>query len=131
MTKMRWLILFAIPALCLSACSRRPAGTSTQSQAGLTAILAIAPDPPAVMEPVQLSLTLSDTEGHPVDGAQVSYDLTMPAMAMPPNRPSASAAGSGLYSATAVFTMSGDWQVQVAVVYKQNNFLFSFPISVP
>lgn len=52
-------------------------------------------------------------DGRPVTGASVVFDLSMPAMAMPPNRFAALqvAGRPGVYRGTGVFTMAGRWQI--------------------
>lgn len=67
------------------------------------------------MKPVQLSVTLSDAGGQPVVDRAVSFDLSMPAMTMAPNRPRVTAAGGGVYEATTLLSMAGEWRLTVEI----------------
>jgi hypothetical protein len=120
------LIIF----LLLTACSK-PAGEAlTQTQGDYTASLSFDPDPPVMMTAVGMSLTLEDGAGQPVEGARVSYDLTMPAMTMPPNQPTATEASSGIYETEATFTMGGEWQADALVVVNGDTVHFTFDFTV-
>jgi nitrogen fixation protein FixH len=79
------------------------------------ATLTFDPYPPAVMQETKLLLRLQDESGRPITGAKVTFDLTMPAMTMPPNKPGASDQGDGFYEAAAVYTMSGVWDIAANV----------------
>ncbi len=83
-----------------------------------------------MMKPVTLSLTLTDSKGNAIEGADVAYDLTMPGMTMPPNHPQATDKGKGLYQVDTTFTMSGDWHAEAAVTYKGVTTPFTFDFSV-
>jgi hypothetical protein len=65
--------------------------------------------------PTTLEVTLADSDGKPVGDAQVSFDLTMPAMPMPSNKPTAQAAGDGRYTASARMGMAGEWWITVII----------------
>lgn len=131
---------YGLPALLLTllllvamACSGQPdtPAARTRTQAGLTATLTLAPDSPAAMQPVQLLLTLRDTRNSPVDGARVAWNLTMPDMAMPENRPKATMLGEGRYRAETVFTMSGKWRMEATVSRPEGTTTLNFDIAVP
>ncbi len=83
------------------------------SGSGVTARLSLSPAPAPVMKPIRLSVTLTDAGGRPIEGRQVSFDLSMPAMAMAPNRPPVTAAGDGVYEATTLLSMAGEWRLTV------------------
>jgi nitrous oxide reductase accessory protein NosL len=82
---------------------------------GYTAQLTISKDPVPVMKETVLTLTLRDAAGQPVQPTSVSFDLTMPGMTMPPNKPEAAKKDNGVYEAPAIFTMEGDWRCLAAV----------------
>jgi hypothetical protein len=82
---------------------------------GVTARLALSPEPAPVMKPLRLSVTLSDAGGQPLAEKAVSFDLSMPDMAMPPNRPQVTAAGAGVYEATTLLSMAGEWRLTVEI----------------
>ena len=67
------------------------------------------------MKPLHLSVALVDASGRPLAGRAVTFDLSMPSMTMAPNRPSVSAAGDGVYEATTLLSMAGEWRLIVDV----------------
>ncbi len=123
--------LFAAPAgarraiaaaLCAAAIVCAGCGGAAAPQAvvgegagGVTARLALSPAPAPVMKPLKLSVTLADAAGQPVLDRAVSFDLSMPAMTMPPNRPQVTAAGEGVYEATTLLSMAGEWRLAVEI----------------
>ena len=117
-------------AFYLFGCSNNDTQEFTQTQNGITAAFSMAPASPVMMEPVMLSLELTDVNGQTIEGAQITYDLTMPGMTMPPNQPQASDEGNGLYNAEATFTMSGDWRAKAIVTYNGEMTTFTFDFSV-
>jgi hypothetical protein len=124
------LLLLALFILPLIGCRQTAPGEFSRTYAGLTADLTIDPNPPIAMEPALFLLVLSDKEGDPVEGVQISYDLTMPAMTMPPNQPQASDDGDGVYRTEAIFTMSGSWEVRAIVIYNSEEITFTYNILV-
>lgn len=134
MKKLIYFALLFFLMFWLVGCNSSKGNSSSESIAqtsgGLTGKLSFDPDPPVMMSPVEMTLTLSDSNGNAVDGAQVSYDLTMPAMPMPPNQPEARGQGNGNYQTEATFTMQGEWQADVTVVVngKTENFIFEFTV---
>jgi hypothetical protein len=69
---------------------------------------------PRINLPYRFIVTLSDEQGRPVESSDVYLDLDMPAMPMGTNRPIAEPEAPGRYSATTVYTMTGDWEITVA-----------------
>ena len=45
----------------------------------------------------------------------MTFDLSMPAMAMAPNRPKVTATGDGVYEATTLLSMAGEWRLTVEI----------------
>jgi hypothetical protein len=68
------------------------------------------------MQQAEFSISIVDGQGRPVAGARVSCDMSMPAMAMPPNRPQAVEQSPGLYATPVMFTMAGDWEALIEVL---------------
>jgi hypothetical protein len=122
-----WLL--ALVALVLAACGAPPPLPVATSSAGTVAELKVIPSPPVPLEETILELTLRDGAGRPIVGASVAMDLTMPAMAMPPNHPEVAEVGDGVYRARAVFTMAGDWEIDVDVAYAAQAERFAFAAS--
>lgn len=124
------IVLLIIAVASLAGCGQTATKEFSQTSDGLTATLQTGPNPPVAMEPVTFMLTINDATGQAVEGAQVTYDLTMPEMTMPPNQLQAAEEGSGLYRTEGTFTMPGDWQVQTTVLYRDEEFKFTFNLSV-
>ena len=123
-------IAILVSVLCISCGAAVPSGTFSQKGAALNVTLKVDPFPPRSMKASTFTLTLTDAQGAPVTGATVTCDMTMPAMAMPMNRPAAKEQGSGVYTAQVLFTMSGDWEAAVQVVLPSGaSETFTFPMS--
>jgi hypothetical protein len=123
------IVLPVLIALLLGSCGGAESPlTDTQTSGSLTARLEVVPYPPVPMKDSSLELTLRDSEQRAVSGALVVFDLTMPAMEMPVNRPQATEEEGGLYRANAVFTMAGEWQIRVDVSYQGQDEVFLFPL---
>jgi len=125
---MALIIIFV--AFLLIGCSQAAITEFTQTKNGIVAVFNMSPVSPTMMEPTILSLHLTDADSVPLEGAQVTYDLTMPGMSMPPNQPDALEINPGVYTADAAFTMSGDWRVAMTVFYNGETTTFIFDISI-
>ncbi len=95
--------------------NRLPENTAAQKVGNLNVSLALSPYPPTGFSKSDFDVTLTDDKGQAVADAQVSLNLTMPAMWMPTNAPTAAHVGNGRYHATGQFTMRGQWRIQVIV----------------
>ena len=60
-------------------------------------------------------IDVKDTNGKPVDGATVSFDINMTAMNMGTQRGTATSQGNGRYSAVGNMSMRGPWKVVISV----------------
>ncbi len=92
-----------------------PENTAAQKVGNLNVTLALTPYPPASFQNANFDLTLTDDKGQAVTDAQISLDLTMPGMWMPPSKPNAQAVGNGKYQAAGRWTMRGLWQIEVII----------------
>lgn len=58
-------------------------------------------------------LHLTDSEGTPIDRANVSPQAFMPSMPMEPQQISVQACGQGIYLARINFSMTGLWKIEI------------------
>ncbi len=67
-----------------------------------------------IHEPTRFEVEIVGSDGRPVEGAAVEFDLTMPAMEMPLNRFAAPAVpgAPGRYRGEGTFTMKGEWRIE-------------------
>jgi len=93
-----------------------PENTAMQKIGTLNVTLALTPYPPASFQTGNFLVTLTDSEGQAITDAKITLDLTMPAMRMPTNKPQATHTGDGKYTASAMWTMRGQWRIQVIIV---------------
>jgi len=98
-----------LPLLVFSGCrSHEQAGDP-----GLLLEVGISPTPPGV-GPARLIITLRDTIGAPLEGAEIRVEGNMSHAGMTPVMGTAVAEGEGLYSVPDfTFTMAGDWILTV------------------
>lgn len=88
------------------------------SEFGINYELIIESEAPEVLKPLPVKLNVSDQDGNGIKGAQISCSLTMPAMAMPTNKPPVKATGvEGQYSSLFLLTMGGLWHVELTATY--------------
>jgi hypothetical protein len=116
----RWLAAVGVAILLLSllsGCGESAGGPTKmitrQQEVGSLTIALEAPEQPQLLAEQDVIVTLIDHGGQPIDDAEVWLALIMPTMAMQPNEPDAVPAGNGRYHATAIFTMSGTWNLEV------------------
>jgi hypothetical protein len=95
--------------------NKLPENTAAQKIGNLNVTLALSPYPPASFQNGNFDITLTDDKGQAVTDAQISLDLTMPGMWMPPSKPVAQNVGNGKYHATAFWTMRDMWQIEVII----------------
>jgi hypothetical protein len=76
---------------------------------------------PARVGPAAISLTLSDTAGNPVTGAQIMVEADMSHPGMRPLFEKANEQGAGRYRAHLEFPMAGDWVLLLHVTVPGGN----------
>lgn len=130
MKNMLQLLFVLLGVMILTGVGSPLSANTSQDKDGLTATLSVDPDPPVAMQPATLTLVLEDAAGQAVRGAEIEYDLTMPAMPMPLNRPPVNEVADGRYRCEALFSMSGQWQVRATVKWQSETSVFDFAISV-
>jgi hypothetical protein len=88
----------------------------TTSDAGMTYELTIEAERPEVMKPLPFVLNIIDKNGEKISGAQINCSLTMPAMAMPSNKPPIKeVAQTGQYKGVFLLTMGGLWHAELSL----------------
>jgi YtkA-like len=131
MLKIYYLLLLA---LLLAACagSGTPGYTTQQQTVDGLSISLERPQQAELLKDYELFVTLKDANGATVDGATVFLDMSMPDMPMPPQQPIADGLGSGRYRLKSVFTMEGDWKVNVhaTVAGKEHIAMFDQPVAL-
>lgn len=75
--------------------------------------LALDPAQPKFGRKTNFRVTVKQTLGRPVDGAQVETSLVMPLMDMGKNQFALKPAGKGEYEGAGEFSMAGEWEVVV------------------
>jgi len=124
------LLLTSLIAGLAGCVGKTPLPPASKTSGTLTATLVLTPASPAPMRETELRLKILDSKGRPLDTAEITMDLTMPGMAMPPNRPSVVAAGDGVYTAKAIFSMAGTWRSEVKVAHAEAVDSFAFDLEV-
>ncbi|GAB4429101.1 MAG: FixH family protein [Chloroflexi bacterium OHK40] len=127
------LVLAAGFLIILTACGAT-SGAATlnrqeQTVEGVTIALQTAAAP-RMNDAQQLVVTLTDSQGMPLEGADVYLDLDMPAMSMGTNRPILSPGADGTYRGQTAFTMSGEWTVTVVVDINGQERRATFTVAV-
>lgn len=88
------------------------------SNAGMSYELVVEADALEVMKPLPFKINVSTRDGAPVSVAQITSSLTMPAMAMPSNKPPVKEGDHpGQYKGIFLLTMGGLWHVELASTY--------------
>jgi len=88
---------------------------ATQVAPGSAFIMSLAMDPaqPKFGRKTNFRISIKQTLGTPVDGAQAEASLVMPLMDMGRKQFALKPAGNGGYEGTGEFTMAGEWEVIV------------------
>lgn len=75
---------------------------------------------PVTADATTVRLSLTDSEGIPIDRADITPRAFMPAMLMGPQRISVQALGQGVYLAWINFSMTGLWKIDI--IARANGF---------
>jgi hypothetical protein len=87
------------------------------SQAGpYTVTLSVNPNPPSTAQPATFSVQIQQSASHqPVSNARVTLEGSQEDMGLSTSTIEAKDQGNGKYVARVPFSMSGSWQMQVAI----------------
>jgi hypothetical protein len=126
--------LLALLLFALAACagSGAPAYTAQQQTVEGVSITLERPQQAELLKDYELFVTLKDAGGAAIDGATVFLDMSMPTMPMPPQQPIADGLGGGRYRLKSVFTMEGDWKIDVhaTIAGKEHVATFDQPVTL-
>jgi len=125
-TVAKWAVALLALAVVGAGCTRtkeqaRQAGSephailSTQSAPGSAFILSLAmvPPQPKFAKKTVFRVSIKESFGKPVNGAQAQASLVMPLMDMGKNEFPLKQVGNGEYEGTGEFSMAGEWEVIV------------------
>lgn len=129
----RLLIALIVLLAALSGCQRASQQAAGDRVPEIAASLTIDPDP-ALVGPADLTVTLADASGLPVDGASVSLKGDMSHAGMQPVLAEATGGASGVYQAQWMWTMAGDWIVTVTATLPDGRTLvrrFDLAVAAP
>ena len=107
--------VFFLLITALAACgSGGRAGYTSQQQTinGMTITLE-RPQQVAILQDIEVFVTLTDASGKRVDGATIYLEQDMSTMKMSSNQPLGEPLGNGQYRLKSLFTMDGAWIVVV------------------
>ena len=109
-----WRTAVAVAALsCVVMIGQTGCAPSERDGLGVTVDVGISPTPPLV-GPTRLLISLTDSTGTPVEGAEVQVEGNMTHAGMAPVFGTAQDEGEGMYVVPGFrFTMAGDWILTV------------------
>jgi hypothetical protein len=134
--------VFALTLLFAAGCKKKestpptPRGKSaiiaTQAAPGSAFIMSLAMDPaqPKFGRKTNFRVTVKQTLGTPVQGAQAEASLVMPLMDMGKNQFALKPAGNGEYEGMGEFSMAGEWEVIVSASAQGKTGKTTFNVNV-
>ena len=108
--KIRILLLMLVPMLILAACRQ----TNEPTAEGLTIETVVSPEP-LMMGDATMIVTVTDSDGNPVDGATINLNANMSHAGMVPVIAETNESEDGVYEIPFEWTMGGDWIVTIEV----------------
>lgn len=110
------------------------AGCGPRSQAsasgGVTSELSVSPRSAAAMRPVTLRLRFSDAQGGVVPADSLEVNARMTEMSHGAERLVFRSTGRGRYEASHVFSMDGEWELQVHAVVAGKEVTTTLPLRI-
>ena len=114
MRKVTLISVFILLSILLAACGSAATPTEASSADAVNIVLSTNPNPAAVGD-VEITFTITDANGNPIEGAKVDVAAEHPAMAGMGMSGLATEQGGGTYSIKADFSDAGDWVLTVYV----------------
>ena len=105
---------------------------ATKDAPGSAFIMSLTMDPaqPKFGRKTNFRVTVKQSLGTPVDGAQVEVSLVMPLMDMGKNQFALKPVGNGEYAGTGEFNMAGEWEVVVTASAQGKTGKTTFNVNV-
>ncbi len=122
--------LLVFGAVLLAACNPNKTEVHKLKPAPWKMSLETQPAQPGMNKDVTFRLSMTDQQGKPVTGAQVSGALVMSLMDMGKNEVKFSDKGDGVYEAVGKMDMAGPWDVVVSVKSGGTEGQKTFPLTV-
>ena len=101
-------------SVLLAACGGAAKPADTNSAKPVNILVSTNPNPAAVGD-VEITFTITDADGNPIEGATVDVNAEHPAMAGMGMSGAAVEQSGGVYSIKANFSDAGDWKLTVYV----------------
>jgi nitrogen fixation protein FixH len=125
MKKLVLSALFLTLALALVACG----GAATPAAPQATIKMETNPNP-AVVGDIQLTFTITDQNGAPIEGAKINVSADHPAMSGMGMSGAATEQGGGKYAIKANFSDSGSWKITVHLVKGELDLKQELPLEI-
>ncbi len=114
MRKAIFISVLALTSILLAACGGAAKPADNTSAEPVNIVVSANPNPAAVGD-VEITFTITDADGNPIEGAKVDVSADHPSMAGMGMSGLATEQGGGTYSIKAKFSDSGDWVLTVYV----------------
>jgi hypothetical protein len=107
-----------------------PAHSAAPAPSDEHVLLTFSPAVPRALDPVVFTVHVTGKDDRPITKVQVTADLSMPGMEMPPNTVFLTPSAPGTYTGQSRFSMPGQWAVTVTALNKGSRTVTPFPITV-
>ena len=126
-TALRTTVLLLLLSILAAGCGSRPQASAS---GGVTAELSVSPRSAAAMRPVTVRLRFTDAQGGVVPADSLEVDARMTEMSHGAERLMFRSTGRGRYEASHVFSMDGEWELQVHAVVAGKEFTTTLPLRI-
>ena len=122
--------LLAVLSLLLGGCGRAQQAAGYQTNDTYQVSFATKPTPPVIGDG-QVTVTVLDAQGKPVDGARVALEANMNHAGMTPEYADIMSGTNGVYTGPLKWTMGGEWYVDAKITLPGGEVLRRrFPVDV-